>query len=133
MYIKKKDFNNLEYDWVNNEKYFYVLKWMKYLFDLLNNGGGLFYVFLLVFVWDESKFDIYSFFVICNKYIRNLWIIWNFFLEIIYIGYLICLILDIWDVVIWVLFMFVVGNIDLFLEFIFVDIGIFGVILIVFW
>lgn len=106
---------------------------MKYLFDLLNNGGGLFYVFLLVFVWDESKFDIYSFFVICNKYIRNLWIIWNFFLEIIYIGYLICLILDIWDVVIWVLFMFVVGNIDLFLEFIFVDIGIFGVILIVFW
>lgn len=56
----------------------------------------------------------------------------EFFLEIIYIGYLICLILDIRDVVIWVLFMFVVGNIDLFLEFIFVDIGIFGVILIVF-
>lgn len=56
----------------------------------------------------------------------------EFLLEIIYIGYLICLILDIWDVVIWVLFMFVVGNIDLFLEFIFVDIGIFGVILIVF-
>lgn len=51
----------------------------------------------------------------------------EFLLEIIYIGYLICLILDIWDVVIWVLFMFVVGNIDLFLEFIFVDIGIFGV------
>lgn len=49
----------------------------------------------------------------------------EFFLEIIYIGYLICLILDIWDVVIWVLFMFVVGNIDLFLEFIFVDIGIY--------
>lgn len=56
----------------------------------------------------------------------------EFFLEIIYIGYLICFILDIWDVVIWVLFMFVVGNIDLFLEFIFVDIGIFGVKLIVF-
>lgn len=56
----------------------------------------------------------------------------EFLLEIIYIGYLICLILDIWDVVIWVLFMFVVGNIDLFLEFIFVDIGIFGVKLIVF-
>lgn len=56
----------------------------------------------------------------------------EFLLEIIYIGYLICLILDVWDVVIWVLFMFVVGNIDLFLEFIFVDIGIFGVILIVF-
>lgn len=56
----------------------------------------------------------------------------EFLLEIIYIGYLVCLILDIWDVVIWVLFMFVVGNIDLFLEFIFVDIGIFGVILIVF-
>lgn len=49
----------------------------------------------------------------------------EFLLEIIYIGYLICLILDIWDVVIWVLFMFVVGNIDLFLEFIFVDIGIY--------
>lgn len=56
----------------------------------------------------------------------------EFLLEIIYIGYLICLILDVWDVVIWVLFMFVVGNIDLFLEFIFVDIGIFGVKLIVF-